>query len=363
MKRVSVLLLLVISGTTPWVTAQHLQSQRRGITAAIPLHTSSGMGMAAAATAGTSTLKHWSSSFVWKGTTYHYTMVGTNPWNGSATTTISTEVQPLKVVFSNGATFWPPTQTLVNSPLFLNTKFPSETGQYGDIFQRANFWTVVSHLAPNYHVKLGQPSVRPIKTIHVPAMYGSTQTWSGTKVGLVQFDWLTATIDNLAKAEGFNAATLPIFLVGNVFGYTDSQVSSYYVGYHSSVSPSPSTILTYIFAAWNSAGLFTNGLKDMTAISHEVAEWINDPFVNNIVPGWSIPINPGYCVSNLLEVGDPIDSFSDASFPVTLNGKTYHPQDEAYFSWFAHQSPSKALHGQYSYIAPEKLKNPSPYCQ
>ena len=98
-------------------------------------------------------------------------------------------------------------------------------------------------------------------------------------------------------------------------------------------------------------------------MSHEVAEWINDPFVNNIVPGWSIPVNPGYCVSDLLEVGDPIDSFSNASFPVTLNGKTYHPQDEAYFSWFAHQSPSKALHHQYSYISPEKLRAPPPHCQ
>jgi len=45
-----------------------------------------------------------------------------------------------------------------------------------------------------------------------------------------------------------------------------------------------------------------------------------------------------------------------------LNGVTYHPQDEAFFSWFAHQSPSIGAGGRYSYVSPSKLTSPPPSC-
>src|SRR5579863_4165365 len=47
-------------------------------------------------------LPHWSSSFKAEGKKYPYTMVGTNPANGSATTTVPVTIVPLNLVFSNG---------------------------------------------------------------------------------------------------------------------------------------------------------------------------------------------------------------------------------------------------------------------
>src|SRR5260370_8109131 len=65
-------------------------------------------------------LKHWSSSFTSGGTTYKFSMVGTNPKKGSATTTVPVTIVPLTLTFSNGKIFaGPPTcpQT-PGSPIF-----------------------------------------------------------------------------------------------------------------------------------------------------------------------------------------------------------------------------------------------------
>ena len=32
------------------------------------------------------------------------------------------------------------------------------------------------------------------------------------------------------------------------------------------------------------------------------------------------------------------------------NGITYHPEDEALFSWFARESPSRAFDGRYTFL-------------
>jgi hypothetical protein len=32
-----------------------------------------------------------------------------------------------------------------------------------------------------------------------------------------------------------------------------------------------------------------------------------------------------------------------------MNGRTYHPQNEALLQWFEFESPSSAIHGAYSY--------------
>ncbi len=51
---------------------------------------------------------------------------------------------------------------------------------------------------------------------------------------------------------------------------------------------------SYIFAAYNDPGIFSVPIEDINALSHENAEWLNDPFVNNIVPAWSVPSEPQY---------------------------------------------------------------------
>src|SRR5467141_4290443 len=48
------------------------------------------------------TVPHWASSFVYKGVTYPYTMVGTNPASSNSTTTVDVAIIPFDFVFPNG---------------------------------------------------------------------------------------------------------------------------------------------------------------------------------------------------------------------------------------------------------------------
>jgi hypothetical protein len=101
------------------------------------------------------------------------------------------------------------------------------------------------------------------------------------------------------------------------------------------------------YSSWISPGVFRDPtFGDITALSHEMAETFSDPFVNNATPVWLAP--NGLCQNNL-ETGDVIEGLPNAQFPITMNGFTYHPQNEALLEWFAGQTPSSAIHQAYSY--------------
>jgi len=100
------------------------------------------------------------------------------------------------------------------------------------------------------------------------------------------------------------------------------------------------------YASWITPGLFGGGFQDITALSHEMSETFNDPFVNNATPWWPSP--SGQCQNNP-EDGDVIEGLPNPTFPIKLNGVTWHPQTEALLPWFAGVTPSKAIHGAYSY--------------
>jgi hypothetical protein len=108
--------------------------------------------------------------------------------------------------------------------------------------------------------------------------------------------------------------------------------------------------------------LFGAAFTDVTAISHEVAESYNDPFVasdgiHNVTPWWLSP--NGNC-QNDLEDGDVVEGLGNATFPVTMpNGFTYHPQNEALLQYFTRQTPSSAIHGAFSYPNESVLTGPS----
>jgi hypothetical protein len=115
------------------------------------------------------------------------------------------------------------------------------------------------------------------------------------------------------------------------------------------------------YSSWISPGLFGTAFQDVTAHSHEIAETYNDPFVasdgiHNITPWWLAP--NGLCQNNL-ETGDVIEGLPNATFPMTVNGFTYHPQNEALLQWFAFESPSSAIGGAYSYPNTGVLTGPS----
>ena len=109
------------------------------------------------------------------------------------------------------------------------------------------------------------------------------------------------------------------------------------------------------------------GSREAVHTAHELAEWLNDPFVNNVVPLWEYPPLNVTCGDNpFLEVGDPqgngpqFDSFP--TVPIALNGYTYHLQDLVMLPWFAHETPSSAQNGWYDYPDTRQITTPAVKC-
>jgi hypothetical protein len=102
---------------------------------------------------------------------------------------------------------------------------------------------------------------------------------------------------------------------------------------------------TYSPSDFDTSAIFVSPVPDVSIMSHEVAEWMNDPFGQNPVPAWGhIGQQPG-CQGNL-EVGDPLSG--TLAPPIAMpNGFTYHMQELAFFSWF-YGAPSIGIHGWFS---------------
>jgi hypothetical protein len=251
----------------------------------------------------------------------------------------------------------------IQSPMFQATDVGAGTGgaaphdvtQVADAIQRAEFASYVSTTSPGYHVLLGGPGLLATQTLHIPADKGFVvQDFAGENVGLVDIDWFDAQLIQLMSALHINALSLPVFLTNNTVLYIQDPGNCCVFGYHNAlggVTPSgKQAVQTYIFASYLTENVFgTANLADVDGLSHEVSEWMNDPFVNNGVPPWSVPSAPQYGCTAVLETGDPLVGTAFA-LPMP-NGVTYHPQDEAFLSWFARQVPSIGYHGHYTYLA------------
>jgi hypothetical protein len=296
----------------------------------------------------------WSSTFKVGTTTFKFTMVGTNPALGSATTSVPVVIIPVRFKFSNGNVLSPvtnacgdtqtPIARTMNSPIFKNMTFkPGGTNvgttQYIDAFQRANFWQTVSVSAPNYHVLLGPVTVKAVQTITVPAASGTTVAGPCAKIGEVNINFFDAKAQALITSLAVPATSLALFVDYNTFL---TQNGCCILGYHSANGANH----TYAVAAYSDPKIFNVPIQDIHALSHEIGEWMDDPFGNNLTPPWGNVGQVSGCQNNL-EDGDPV---TGKAFTATLNGFTYHPEDLVFLSWFAHQKPSTAVNGQYTFL-------------
>lgn len=181
---------------------------------------------------------------------------------------------------------------------------------------------------------------------------------SGASIGLIDNNWFDSQLQALLTQLQISPKTFPIFLDYNTFLYQGDPSQCCILGYHNAIfstdAHGKSVIQTYAFAAYSDPGIFgTLPIEDIHAMSHEVSEWYNDPFVDNVTPSWSVPSQPQYGCSNFLEVGDPVVG-------VAFNVNGYHPEDEVFFSWFAKQVPSIGIRGQYTYLG--TFTAPMPTC-
>jgi len=299
-----------------------------------------------------------------------FNIVGLDPSQGASTTTIPTVIVPLRFVFPGAGS---PTldgtnvvAAVENSPIFQNADYksgPIDLGvtQYGDAVLRGEFWNLPA-FSQDYHVLLGEPSVTPTITISVPAAYGNAYLLSnGGYEGVVDTSFFESLVSILASS--YPANQLPIFLTDNVNLGTGGLISNCcIVGYHSSQGPPAATARTWIYAAYAEPGTFNGsqvGLSwvDVVPLSHEVSEWLNDPFVGrftfgflNFVPPAALPNST--CAVNF-ETGDPLESapFQGApnTFSQVTNSTTYHLQDEVFLPWYLHTTPSFSANGWYTF--------------
>jgi len=315
--------------------------------------------------ANSAAIPHWSDSFTYQRLVYNYTMVGTDPKRGSATTVIPTVLIPLRFVFADGSVFdastdlvdgQTPVQGIINSPIFQNYDFVAGgthvgNTQYGDAFQRANFWDSVSTRSPNYHVLLGQPTVLPTQTINVPAGLGSyfTDPFSGLTVPQVNFRFLSNQEVSILTNANAPTASLPIIVWGSV-------VTDLAFAYHPARMIN-GRVQTYIGTTYLPQN-FLGGASDVYPLSHEVAEWMDDPFINNFTPGWNAPfLDPGarcdstvFYFYDLLETADPVEIFADSSVPLSTGSFTYHVTEAMFIDFFTRASRSRSVNGQYSFF-------------
>jgi hypothetical protein len=293
-----------------------------------------------------------------------FNIVGTNPALGAATTTIPTVIVPIKVVFQtagglslDGGNVVPAVQ---NSPIFQASDYTAggtDLGvtQYGDALQRAEFHNVPG-FSPDYHVLLGTPTIAPAVTVTVTlASQGNLyRLKNGHLLGVLAAGFLDARIN--AQIHNYTSKMLPIFLTDNVFESFDGTINTCCIlGYHNSQRPPATTAKTWIYAAYTEPGTFVDNIfSDVVALSHEVAEWLNDPFVGalaigflNIIPPAVLPGQGGACIINF-EVGDPLEA-GPTEFTQVTSGTTYHLQDEVFLPWYLHTTPSFSVNGWYTF--------------
>jgi hypothetical protein len=197
----------------------------------------------------------------------------------------------------------------------------------------------------------------------------------GSVVALIDINFLASQLNTLLQTEDVKVTEVPIFLTHNaVYGDflanqpQDCCIGGFHTAFESNQVGNKIFVQTFAFATWLDADVsnFVFGdptiFADVQALSHELAELTNDPFVNNVVPSYQLPGAPAGACQNVLEDGDVIENLPHPDFPVTINGFTYHPQNEALLQWFEGQSPSTAIGGAYSYPDTTLLTSPFTAC-
>jgi hypothetical protein len=316
------------------------------------------------------TVEHWSGSFTdpTNHVTYPFTMVGKAPsTNGSSTTPV--DIVPVRLEFAanGGAALDGADQVgaVQASPIFQSNDYSSvpdssggrgalsagNVGQLEDVTMRSQF----NKVDTGYHVLLGAPTVHATETIKVPVGKGSiyTTTPTGTSVvyGLVDYGWFSSKVQEILGKTHIDPTHLPIVVTDNVVLADIKTGQCCTLGYHG-VSSSLSgngkqQVQTYIFSAYAARGISSQlYIADIHGLSHEVAEWADDPFLNNAVTPWFTQAGKQYGCTSLLETGDPV-----VGIGFKLPGNSYntgngmpdgfwHPEDEAFLPWFSREAPN-----------------------
>jgi hypothetical protein len=322
------------------------------------------------------TVPNFEGSFISRGKTWHFTMVGTPPWDGGSTSipvhivAVSLRLQNANLISFTTVSLAPFETPTLNSPNFKASNYSSGAAiQFGDAVQRAEFFhkmktgwhTILSPVAIVHSLTVTVPR---FTTVNVNGFNTQVQTYFTQKASdghtavflLDEFfnQQIFDVVANEINAGRFTTGALNIALFPNTFLFSSNNsggvgeccVLGFHTFFTDAGAPKESRWI-FAFASWVSPGVFS-GFQDVTALSHEISESLNDPFVDNLVPAWQYPTQPGDCQDNL-ETGDPVEVLSNPMFAVHVAGATYHPQTEALLQWFEQKSTSTAINSAFSY--------------
>jgi hypothetical protein len=350
------------------------QDSPQALYAVVPLESSVTPDMVAGSVAASSTIPMWNYTLTspLDHQVYSGSMVGRSAlFNGARTTNVTTFIVPLIIDMPDGGVFDPtvadancspggtPLNLTQNSPMLVPIDFHMGTvdvgtAQYVDAFQRGNFWSKVSVTGNRYHTVLSPVTTLPPVTVTVPAGDGATFLTTGfggcNPIGVMTFNWFESFLRNTIvpglAAQGVGPTNFPLFLMKDTVMSTGPSPTfpsaCCVLGYHEATGNPTQTFSPFDF---DTTGVF-GGTTNISVMSHEVGEWMDDPLGNNLTPVWGHVGQVGGCQGNL-ETGDPL---SGTLFPsvVAPNGKSYRFQELAFFSWFFRQSPSLGVNGWFS---------------
>ena len=303
------------------------------------------------------TLPSFSSSIVARGKLYRFTMVGANPsLRNAKKVTIPVQVIPVRFEFPDGTVLDPsvpssgcagsgtPLGLTLQSPLFQDANYGEGGRQFVEEIRRMEFWAYAGpgRINPGYSVRLSPSSQLSVR-ITLPAGYETRPARCGRQGAIDFASWNEAVRQILPQMSRFGVGpkTFPIFLFLNVI--LDLGDDGFAAGYHSWINSGG--VQTFGVAMYDTTQNIATS-KDVSVLSHEIAEWYDDPLVNNATPSWGHVGQVDGCQANL-EVADPFTG--SPLFEIEMpNGFTYHTQETAFFSWFYNQAPSLGINGSYS---------------
>lgn len=339
------------------------------------------------------TVPLFTGSFFSHGLEWPYTMIGGDPLRGHKThipvkiVAVSLELQNADLKTTTLVPLGEFEQPVLNSPDFQEADYTSGRGlQFADAVQRAQFFHA---MGPDWHTRLHPVEIVKRITIRVPRFVTVSVDVNGKPTDtsvrtyfrgvaadgsifvllLDRFfnDAFFNTVVDTINAGGFTTEAMNLVLMPNTFIFSLEQGvdGNLELGGHTFffADTTPKPVWVAAFASWISPGVFIDSdFGDVTTISHEISEAINDPFLDNFVPAWEFPGFPGSCQDNL-ETGDPIEVLprTTVAIPIEHHGRTtvYHPQNEALMQWFEQSRRSNALGGAFSYPDTQALTGPA----
>jgi hypothetical protein len=332
-----------------------------------------------------STVAHWfgQTTDPVNGVTYGYNIVGSDP-AANTTTTVTVDIVPLNVIVEgvafNGSDR---TAAVLSSPIFgdgdytststvTDTNFNSSPGgplssgntdvQLQDAIMRSQF----NRVGTGYHLVLA-PVVHDAVAITVPAEQGILfQGSRGIVFPMVSFSWWSTRLQNLTGSVPYADPThLLLFLTHDVLLYTgrDPLTGCCFLGFHGVANATHAygplngrgdqPIQTFAWTSWLSPGLSPFwSIQDVLVLTHEIAEWADDPFATNFVQPYPVfPPEPSLGCTSILEVGDLVGGIAFDEGTNTIdqgpnpNGVTYsdgsfHLEDAAFLPWFLRIAPN-----------------------